>query len=106
MKLVETVQRSLTRLRSKMKNRFWAPSVGEIYRFSRGERTFEILVQKVHQGRVYFITLGLGRARSMGIYEFKAVSYFVEHRIQRLRRACQQYGLKETDKWIQENLSR
>ena len=106
MRIAEKIQRSLTRLKNNMKNRFWAPSVGEIYRFSRGEKMYEVLVQKVKEGRVHFITLGWGKTRSMGIHEFRAVSYFIEHRIQRLRRACQHYGLKETDKWIQESLSK
>ena len=84
--------------------RFPTPRRGEIYQLSFRGRTHDILVEGVSGGVVSFVILGAGGQYHMGAYEFHSNAYYVEHRIQRLRRACERYGLGETDQWLKKEI--
>lgn len=90
-----------------MANRFifsWMPHRGEIYRLAMWGKVTEVVVEEVRGNRVHFTTLGYGRSGNLGLSEFKQNSYLVEARLYRLRRACEKYGLKKTDKLLERQL--
>ena len=76
------------------------PNKGEIYRIHIQQRSIDVLVYRVRDNRVYFATLGRGRESSYPLSVFELTAEYVETRLERLRRACQRYRLKETDRWL------
>lgn len=80
------------------------PKKGEIYRLLFKGKRCDVLVESADIKTVSFAILGWGTYHEIGLYEFCSHASFVEDRIQRLRRACRHYKLKETDEWLKENL--
>jgi len=76
------------------------PHKGEIHRIHIKDRGIDVLILKVIDNRVYFVTLGRGLRSSYPLSVFCLTSEFLETRVARLRRACEHYRLTKTNKWM------